>query len=108
MTVNSNNNSNNQLLSVFNTFTNDNLTVKQSFSSNECNEYEFFDSNNRKVLYVNEYFNSPIDNTVLENTVYELYYDNENESNNHDDDDFLSSNVYDDIEYFLSDLEEYL
>ena len=84
------------------------LTVIQSYSSNECNEYEFFDSNNRKVLYVNEFFYSPIDNEKLDHTVYELYYDNENTTNNHDDDDFLSSNVYDDLEDFLEDLEEYL
>ena len=83
------------------------LTVIQSYSSNECNEYEFFDSNNRKVLYVNEYFVSP-DNEKLDSPVYELYYDNENTTNNHNDDDFLSSNVYDDLEYFLEDLEEYL
>jgi len=84
------------------------LTIIQSYSSVECNEYEFFDSNNRKVLYVNEYFNSPIDNSKLDNTVYELYYDNENESNNHEDDDFCGSNVYDDLEYFLEDLDNYL
>jgi hypothetical protein len=85
-----------------------NVTVIQSFSSDECNEYEFFNSDNRKILYVNEYFNSPIDNTVLDNTVYELYYDNENMTNNHEDDDFLGSNVYDDIEELLSDVNEYL
>jgi hypothetical protein len=85
-----------------------NVTVIQSFSSDECNEYEFFNSDNRKVLYVNEYFNSPIDNSKLDNTVYELYYDNENMTNNHEDDDFCGSNVYDDIEELLSDVNEYL
>tara|TARA_R110000868_G_scaffold89255_2_gene248526 strand:- start:92 stop:391 length:300 start_codon:yes stop_codon:yes gene_type:complete len=84
------------------------LTVIQSYSGVECNEYEFFDSNNRKVLYVNEYFVSPIDNEKLDHTVYELYYDNENTTNNHADDDFLGSNVYDDLDEFLEDLEEYL
>ena len=84
------------------------ITVTQSYSSKEVNEYEFFDSNKRKILYVNEYFIHPIDNTVLDHTVYELYYDNSNEFNDYDNDDFTGSNVYDDIEEFLPDLELYL
>jgi hypothetical protein len=79
-----------------------NVTVKQSFESPECNEYEFFDADARKVCYVVEYFNNPITNEVLENTVYELYYDNENESANYADDDFLSSAEFDDVEFLLS------
>ena len=84
------------------------ITVTQSYSSKECNEYEFFDEFKRKVLYVNEYFIHPIDNTVLEHTVYELYYDNSNEFNDYDNDDFTGSNIYDDIEDFLPDLALYL
>jgi hypothetical protein len=80
----------------------DNVTVKQSYASAECNEYEFFDADNRKICYVVEHFNNPITNEVLENTVYELYYDNENESANYDDDDFLSSAEFDDVEFLLS------
>jgi hypothetical protein len=76
-----------------------NVTVKQSFESPECNEYEFFDADARKVCYVVEYFNNPITNEVLENTVYELYYDNQ-------DDDFCSSNEYDDVEFLLNDIQE--
>ena len=76
-----------------------NVTVKQSFESLECNEYEFFDADARKVCYVVEYFNNPITNEVLENTVYELYYDNQ-------DDDFCSSNEYDDVEFLLNDIQE--
>lgn len=83
-----------------------NVTVKQSFESLECNEYEFFDADARKVCYVVEYFNNPITNEVLENTVYELYYDNENESSNYADDDFLSSAEFDDVEFLLSALFE--
>lgn len=80
----------------------DNVTVKQSYAAVECNEYEFFDADARKVCYVVEYFNNPITNEVLENTVYELYYDNENESANYADDDFLSSAEFDDVEFLLS------
>jgi hypothetical protein len=84
----------------------DNVTVKQSYTSAECNEYEFFDTNARKVCYVVEHFKDPITNEVLENTVYELYYDNENESANYADDDFCSSAEFDDVEFLLSALFE--
>jgi len=98
------------LLSEFKSVSEENkLTIIQSYSSKECNMYDFFNSKtNRKVLYVNEYFYSPIDNEKLDHTVYELYYDNENVTSNHADDDFLGSNVYDDLEDFLEDIEEYL
>jgi hypothetical protein len=36
------------------------------------------------------------------------YYDNSNEFNDYDNDDFTGSNIYDDIEDFLPDLELYL
>ena len=82
------------------------LSVNQSFSSDECNEYEFFNSDNRKICYIVEYFNSPIDNSKLDYTVYELYYDNENMTNNHEDDDFLASYVFDDKSELLSTFSE--
>jgi hypothetical protein len=69
--------------------------LKQSFESKECNEYEFFDNNNRKTAYLIEYYNNPLDNTKLKKPVYELYYDNSNKSNDYTEDDFLASNVYD-------------
>jgi len=85
------------LLKEFQTY--DNVTVKQSYAAVECNEYEFFDADARKVCYVVEYFKNPITDEVLENTVYELYYDNQ-------DDDFCSSNEYDDVEFLLNDIQE--
>ena len=82
------------------------MTIIQSYSGKECNMYDFFDSKtNRKLGYVNEFFYSPIDNEKLDHTVYELYYDNENITNNHSDDDFTSSTVYDDLEELLEDLD---
>jgi len=96
------------LLKILKEYESQNIKVIQSFESEECNEYEFFDKNNRKFLYINEYFYSPIDNEKLDHTVYELYYDNDNMTNNHENDDFLGSSVYDDLEYFLSEFEEYI
>lgn len=85
------------LLKEFQTY--DNVTVKQSYAAEECNEYEFFDADARKVCYVVEYFKNPITDEVLENVVYELYYDNEN-------DEFCSSNEYDDVEFLLNDIQD--
>jgi hypothetical protein len=84
-----------------------NKTVKQSFESKECNEYEIFDSNNVKICYVVEYFYSPIDNEKLDHTVYEFYTVNLNETSNYEDDDFIESYVYDDVEFLLKDLENF-
>ena len=89
------------------------VTVKQSFESKECNEYEFFNSNNVKICYVIEHFYSPCDffqnePIKLDHTVYEIYYDNENNTSNHDDDDFTSSELHDDVEFLYSQLNELL
>ena len=89
------------------------VTVKQSFESKECNEYEFFDKFNRKICYVIEHFYSPCDffqnePIKLEHTVYEIYYDNENDTSNHDDDDFTSCDIHDDVDFLYSQLNELL
>jgi hypothetical protein len=84
------------------------ISIIQSYSAVECNEYEFFDNNNRKIAYIVEYFNNPIDNTKLDYPVYELYYNNDNATNNHDNDDFLASNEYDDVDFLLKDISDYL
>jgi len=100
----------NQFLNELTSIANDyDVTVKQSFESVECNEYEFFDKFNRKVCYVIEFFYSPCDNKEkLENTAYEIYYDNENNTSNHDDDDFTSCDIHDDVEFLYSQLNELL
>jgi len=71
----------------------ENVTVKQSFDSVECNEYEFFDNDNRKICYIVETFIN------VDEVVYELYCDNYNLTNKHEDDDFRTSYEYDEVEH---------
>ena len=89
------------------------VTVKQSYESKECNEYEFYDKFNRKICYVIEHFYSPCDffqnePIKLENTVYEIYYDNDNNTSIHEDDDFTSCDTHDDVDFLYSQLNELL
>jgi len=81
-----------------------NVKVKQSFHSEGCNEYEFFDNNNRKICYIVEYLDDSNSASHGELLYYELYYDNSNDTNNYDDDDFCSSNDYDDTDFLCKDL----
>ena len=72
----------------------DDRKLIQTYSSAECNEYDVIDTNtNVRISYVIEYFVSPIDKEVLENTVYEVYCDY-----NAEDDEYLCSYVIDEIE----------
>ena len=67
------------------------MTIKtiQSFTSKECNEFEIF-KNDIKIAYYIEYYNNP--------TVYEIYYD-------YSEDEFESSNIYDDKNEMLKFIE---
>jgi hypothetical protein len=65
---------------------------------NECIEFKIMrKSNNKQVSYFYIHTNDVITNEKLDNTVYEIYYDNDNE-----DDDFLASYIFDDYDSFYS------
>ena len=74
---------------------------------NECIEYEIMrKSNNKKVAYFYIHTHDDITNVKLDNTVYEIYYNNDDDES--DDQflrieyDFLSSYIFDDYDEFYS------
>jgi hypothetical protein len=50
------------------------MQFKMTYSDNNCKEFDII-QNDEKIAYYVEHYNHPLDNTKLENTVYELYYD---------------------------------
>jgi hypothetical protein len=64
---------------------------------NECIEFNIMrKSNNKQVSYFYIHTHDVITNEKLDNTVYEIYYDND------DNDDFLASYIFDDFDNFYS------
>jgi hypothetical protein len=65
---------------------------------NKCIEFKIMrKSNNKQVSYFYIHTNDVITNEKLDNTVYEIYYDNDD-----NDDDFLASYIFDDFDSFYS------
>jgi hypothetical protein len=65
---------------------------------NECIEFKIMrKSNNKQVSYFYIHTNDVISNEKLDNTVYEIYYDNDD-----NDDDFCASYIFDDFDNFYS------
>ncbi len=65
---------------------------------NECIEFNIMrKSNNKQVSYFYIHTHDVITNEKLDNTVYEIYYDNDD-----NDDDFLASYIFDDFDNFYS------
>ncbi len=65
---------------------------------NECIEFNIMrKSNNKQVSYFYIHTNDVITNEKLDNTVYEIYYDNED-----NEDDFIASYIFDDYDSFYS------
>ena len=66
---------------------------------NECIEFNIMrKSNNKQVSYFYIHTHDVITNEKLDNTVYEIYYDNDDD----EDDDFCASYIFDDFEEFES------
>ena len=65
---------------------------------NECIEFNIMrKSNNKQVSYFYIHTHDVITNEKLDNTVYEIYYDNDD-----NEDDFLASYIFDDFDNFYS------
>ena len=65
---------------------------------NECIEFNIMrKSNNKQVSYFYIHTHDVITNEKLYNTVYEIYYDNDD-----NEDDFCSSYIFDDFDSFYS------
>jgi len=73
---------------------------------NECIEFKIMrKSNNKQVSYFYIHTNDVITNDKLDNTVYEIYYDNdvdEELDNQFFECDFLASYIFDDFDNFYS------
>ena len=73
---------------------------------NECIEFNIMrKSNNKQVSYFYIHTNDVITNEKLDNTVYEIYYDNdvsEELDNQFFECDFLASYIFDDFDNFYS------
>jgi len=73
---------------------------------NECIEFKIMrKSNNKQVSYFYIHTNDVITNEKLDNTVYEIYYDNdvsEELDNQFFECDFLASYIFDDFDNFYS------
>lgn len=85
-----------------NTITDTMMTITQTFSSIQCNEYDVFNEFDEKVAYYSQYFVHPYTLEKLENAVYEIYYDY-----NETDDDYTSSCLtedFDDVQEIIDDL----
>jgi hypothetical protein len=81
----------------------ENMKVVKTYSSEECSSFDVYNENNLLVAYYNEFYKNPEDNTLLENTVYEIYYDFEDEN---DSTTSTSSYLFDDFENFSTTLIE--
>ena len=64
-----------------------------TYSDNNCKEYDII-QNDTKIAYYIEHYNHPLDNTKLDNTVYEIYYD-------FDGEEYIASAVCDTLEEAL-------
>ena len=52
------------------------VIIRQTFNSQAYNQFDIIDAKtNQKIAYYIEHNMHPIDNTILENTVFEIYYD---------------------------------
>ena len=69
----------------------------KTFEDKNCKEFDIF-VNNEKIAYYIEHYNHPITEEKLENTVFEIYY-------NFDDEEFTSSAICDTLEEALEYLE---
>ena len=61
------------------------MKIIQSFKSEKCNTYDVY-HRNRHVAYFYEHFYHVIDDTKLERTIFEIYYDKE-------DNEFIASTI---------------
>ena len=71
------------------------IKQKLTYSDINCKEYDLF-VNDEKIGYYIEYYTHPIENTKLDNTVYEIYYNYDAEY-----EEFLASAVCDTLEEAL-------
>ena len=52
------------------------VIIRQTFNSQAYNQFDIIDAKtNQKIAYYIEHNMHPIDNTILENTGFEIYYD---------------------------------
>ena len=70
-----------------------NITFEQSYASRYCNEYDILD-NGKLIGYYIEHFHHPLTEEKLDNPVYEIYYD-------YDDEEYTSSAIADTLEEAL-------
>ena len=73
-----------------------NLSVVLFDSSSDYKTYNVVDSNNTIIAYFYEYYVNPETNEKLDNTVYEIYYDYDDET-----EDYLTSTLTDDYDDIL-------
>ena len=66
-----------------------------TYSDNNCKEFDII-QNDTKIAYYIEHYNHPLDNTKLDNTVFEIYYDYDA-----DNEEFIASAVCDTLEEAL-------
>jgi hypothetical protein len=87
---------------TLNTMTDTMMTITQTFSSIQCNEYDVFNEFDEKVAQYSQYFVNKHTLENLENAVYEIYYDY-----NETDGDYTSSFItedYNDVQEIIDDL----
>ena len=65
----------------------------KTYEDNNCKEFDIFD-NDEKIAYYIEHYNHPITEEKLENTVFEIYY-------NFDNEEFTASAICDTLEEAL-------
>ena len=85
-----------------NTITDTMMTITQTFSSIQCNEYDVFNEFDEKVAYYSQYFVNKHTLEKLENAVYEIYYDYDET-----DGDYSSSFItedFNDVQEIIDDL----
>lgn len=70
------------------------MQIKQSYKSEECNTYDVY-HRNRQVAYFYEHFVHCLTNEKLERTIFEIYYNKEDNEFNAS---FLSENFSDILE----------
>jgi len=73
-----------------------NLSIVLFDSSSDYKTYNVVDSNNTIIAYYYEYYVNPETNEKLDNTVYEIYYDYDDET-----EDYLTSTLTDDYDDIL-------
>ncbi len=74
----------------------------QTYSSNECNEYNII-IDNIVVAYYIEHFKNPNDDTILDNPIFEIYYNFNNETEEFESS--LVTEYYDDLQSIIEDLQ---